>query len=127
MPVSSYYLLHGKYNSKGKKTHSSSVKATDLSGPQIQTVSNGVTSGKNSLMALQAQMNHGIGKPVPKSHSHGISTPTTINSHPMAGAHNIISSLAGSPSHNPGSVINMPKHATNNNSSHQVNSALIDY
>ena len=34
VPVSSYYLLHGKYNSsnKGKKTQSNSAKATDLGG-----------------------------------------------------------------------------------------------
>ena len=54
VPVSSYYLLHGKYNSKGKKTQSSSVKATDLGGPSGQSGQTGSgNTGKNSLMALQ--------------------------------------------------------------------------
>ena len=92
-PVSSYYLLHGKYNAKGGKQKSASVKATDL-GPAPQ----GQVQGKGSIMAMH-QLQQQIGKPTPKSHSHGISTPTAINSlHVMS-----------STTPNQGSVLNVPK------------------
>ena len=98
VPVSSYYLLHGKYNSgKGTKQKSSSVKAAETLVP-----GNASVGGKGNSIMTMPHMGHQITKPAPKSHSHGISTPTTNINNPMM--HTMVN-----PSPNQGSVMAVPK------------------
>ena len=73
------------------------MKASDHLGstmPQSTTAA----SAKQNLLQMQ-QIQHKIGVPQPKAHSHGISTPTAITNI------NVIN-----PSPNTGSVMNVPKH-----------------
>ena len=75
MPISSYYLLHGKYSAQkgsGGSKQSKSVKTADL---VPQTVLGGA-----KIMTM-SQITSQIAKAnAPKAHSHGLTTPSAINS-----------------------------------------------